>query len=128
MKGETKIPMIKQIIPVSDSVTPVIKMAQDDGSQLWEDAAGHGWMVLLGLMTNDGIRPIYIDPSGDSDVADLCEAVAFRPTVRCPKCGQRMWVQPHDSNYTQLEYPCPCGAMRRLNFDHDHSDHDVWTF
>ena len=127
MKGETNLPMIKQIIPVSDDITPVIKMVQDDGSQLWEDAAANGWMVLLGLMSDDEIHPIYIDPNGDSVVDDLREAVAFRPTVRCPKCGQRMWVQPHESNHTQLEYDCPCGTMRRFNFGQTQCDPGVWT-
>lgn len=108
---------IKQIIPLPDNITPVISFHQDDGSQLWEDAARHGWIVQLALLADDEIHPVYVTPDGDSEVDENYTAVAFRPAIRCPKCGQKMWVLPHRSDYTRLDYLCPCGVTRSVDCD-----------
>ena len=103
--------MIKQIIPVPDNLTAVIPIPQTDGICFWEDAAKNGHPVFLALTDEDTILPVVIGSTG----AVLDAAIQFRPSVRCPSCGQKMWVAPHKDLSEPLVYECPGGdCMRRV--------------
>ena len=106
--------MIKQIIPIPDTLTPVILVTQIDGTDLWEDATKNGTPVFLAL-TEDGVLPYTIDSTG---VGELGGTVQYRPTIHCPKCGQKMWIAPHADLSEPLVYECPGGdCMRRVKVE-----------
>lgn len=103
--------MIKQIIPVPDNLTAVVLIEQTDGTELWEDAAKHGTPVFMALDNRGEVLPHVLKKPGEDEAGP---AVQFRPAVRCPTCGQKMWVAPHDDLLEPLVYECPCGCVRRV--------------
>ena len=104
--------MIKQMIPVPDNLTAVIPIPQTDGTCFWEDAANNGYPVFLALTDEDALLPVVI---GSAGVGELGDTVQFRPSVRCPSCGQKMWIAPHEDLSESLVYECPGGdCMRRV--------------
>ena len=104
--------MIKQIIPVPDTLTPVILVTQLNGADLWEDAARNGTPVFLALTNEDEVLPYVIDSTG---IGELGDTVQYRPAVCCPKCGQKMCIAPHKDLLEPLVYECPGGdCMRRV--------------
>ena len=107
--------MIKQIIPVPDNLTAVVLIEQTDGTELWEDAAKHGTPVFMALDNRGEVLP-HVLKRPTEDEAGL--AVQFRPAVRCPTCGQKMWIAPHDDLLEPLMYECPGGdCMRRVQVE-----------
>ena len=102
--------MIKQIIPIPDNLTAVIPIPQTDGTCFWEDAAKNGHAVFLVLNNRGEIKPRTFGDTGENE-----PTVQFRPSVRCPSCGQKMWVAPHADLSEPLVYECPGGdCMRRV--------------
>ena len=101
--------MIKQIIPVPDNLTAVILVEQKDGAALWEDAAKHSAPVFMALNNRGEIKPCTLGDTGENG-----PTVQFRPAVRCPACGQKMWIAPHANGCELLTYECPCGVVRRV--------------
>ena len=99
--------MIKQILNVPDSLIPVRRVAHGD-EKYWEDTILAGIPVFMALTGEDEVVPYIIDGTGRLD-----PAISFRPAFHCPKCGQRMWVKPHDEP-SDLEYECICGTARRI--------------
>ena len=106
--------MIKQLIPVPDGLTAVELIIQEDDTKLWEDTTKNGTPVFLALTDDDKVLPYLIDNEG---MGDLDADIRFRPAIRCPICGQKMWIRPHADLSKQLEYECPCGHMRRVELE-----------
>ena len=107
--------MIKQIIPVPDNLTAVVLIEQTDGTELWEDAAKHGTPGFMALNNRGEVLPHVLKKPGE-DESRL--PVQFRPAVRCPTCGQKMWIAPHADLSEPLMYECPGGdCMRRVQVE-----------
>lgn len=105
---------IKQLLPIPDRLTAMIKFPSDDGRECFIDAVTEGWSVMYALLEDSSggdIKICYIDPMGDWSI-DSGEDILFVPTVYCPHCGQRMI--PHaiysDARSSQ-RYGCTCGAV-----------------
>ena len=103
--------MIKQLIQIPDTLSPVIPIAQMDGTKLWEDAARNGMPVFLALTDDDKVLPLVIENTGEGTL-DL--PVECRQAIHCPICGQKMWLAPHADTTEPLVYECPCGRMMRV--------------
>ena len=105
--------MIKQIFPVPDNLIAVVLVEQTDGTDLWEDAAKHGTPVFLVLNNRGEIKTYTFGDTGENG-----STVQFRPAVRCPTCGQKMWIAPHANLSEPLMYECPGGdCMRRVQVE-----------
>lgn len=102
---------ILQLVPVPENISTIMSVAQEDGSLRWEDTAKDGWVVLLALTDEEMVLPYLIEPNG---YGDIDEDIHFRPACHCPKCGQKMWIVPHEDFSSPLRYECACGEQLTL--------------
>ena len=102
---------IKQLIQVPENISTVIQIEDEAGIQ-WHDTAECGWPVLLALTEDENgetdVCPYASDLTGAWDFAPV---IQFRPARYCKKCGQKMWIIPHQTENT-LEYTCPSCDIR----------------
>lgn len=112
---------IKQILPVPDNVSAVIRICHtEDGKEYWEDANKNGWIVGLALVEdeegNTYVLPYSIDGyEGFCEIHDNAD-VGFYHAQHCEKCGHKMWVSTHrysPAEIVPVEYECECGITAR---------------
>lgn len=121
---------IKQLLPLPEGLSPMIRFDRKDGSKKYEDAQINGWSVLYALVRqgeNDEVRFCLLDPNGDFELVEGTE-VRNVPSVKCIKCGQKM--TPREMDDHKVLYTCNCRAIynphltmtRRWFFDNNELD------
>lgn len=102
--------IIRQMMPIPETLTPLICFHDDDGKDYYGDAISSGWSVFYVLVDDDyggDIRFYIVDPEGSASCAEYGD-VRLVANIRCPDCGQRMIpLMRHPGE--GAEYRCICG-------------------
>ena len=102
---------IKQLLPISDALTPMIQYAEKNGKSYYSDAAAGGNAVFLALM-DDIVFGSYclfyvIDSEGNGELKEA--GVRLVSTVHCKYCGRRMMAGTTPDKPERVIYRCLCG-------------------
>lgn len=106
--------IIKQLLPIPESLTPMLRAGRD-GRNYYTDASAEAKAVFIALMDDIvfGSYTVFyvVDSDGDGEFAEE-DDVRLVPTVHCRACGQRMMAGTTPAKPDQVIYRCPCGEVR----------------
>ena len=105
--------IIKQLLPVPESLTPMLRAGKAEGK--YTDASEKAKAVFIALMDDIvfGSYTVFyvVDSDGDGEFAEE-DDVRLVPTVHCRACGQRMMAGTTPAKPDHVIYRCPCGEVR----------------
>ncbi len=105
--------IIKQLLPISETLTPMIRAGKAEGK--YTDASAEAKAVFIALMDDIvfGSYTVFyvVDSDGDGQFAEEGD-VRLVPTVHCRACGQRMRAGTTPAKPDHVVYRCSCGEVR----------------
>ena len=112
-KDAYKKEIIRQLLPVSELLTPIIRVKNSSGKSYYFDATADGWTVFYALLDDEefgSYNQMYVIDSHEC-IGELVDAqeVHLVPTVHCLKCGRRMFAGTTPEEPDHVVYRCLCG-------------------
>ena len=106
-------PVIKQILPIPEGLTAMIRCETENGKKYYFDANATGGTVVYALVEDGfgGALEFYTtDCNGIGELQEHdVDYVMLTPTIHCQKCGRRMLATTTTKDPDRVIYRCICG-------------------